>query len=196
MPADIVPRSPFPVLAPGDLFAVKDRDTLGAAINFLQRFWDTALDDSEYCHNGIITRPTGETLEAVATVREQNLFDAYAGEEVLIVRHTAMTEGRFLTGMAKIAPNIGQWYPVHRLLLHLLRLAKYVHWRAVICSELVAKFLVGAGLRRSWYGVTPDNLTDQWKESKHYDIIFEGRLPGGKNDETSPITPDFVLVCP
>lgn len=178
------PRS-FPALAPGDLFAVKSRDTLGAAINLLQKFWDTALDDSEYCHNGIITKPTGETLEAVATVREQNIFTAYAGKEVLIARHRSMTESRYLSGMAKVAPNVGQWYPVHRLFLHLLHLAKYVHWRAVVCSELVAKFLVGAGLRRSWFGVTTDNLTDQWKESKFYDIVFEGRLPGGVEADKS-----------
>ncbi len=186
----------FPALAAGDFFAVKGRDAFGAAINFLQRFWDTNLDDSEYSHNGIIETPAGGTLEAVSTVRRQDLFTAYAGEEVLIARHKSMTPGRFSSGMAKVAPNIGQWYPVHRLFLHLLRLAKYVHWRAVTCSELVAKFLAGAGLRRSWYGVTPDNLTDQWKESKYYDIIFEGRLPGGEKDETSPITPDPVLVSP
>lgn len=190
------PRSPVPALAAGDLFAVKSRDALGTAINLLQKFWDTALNDSEYSHNGILTKPTGETLEAVATVREQNIFTAYAGEEVLIARHRSMTESRFLSGMAKVAGNVGQWYPVHRLLLHFLRLAKYVHWRSVICSELTAKFLVGAGLRRSWYGVTPDNLTDQWKDSKHYDIIFEGRLPGGKSDEAIYITPDLMPVCP
>ena len=41
-------------------------------------------------------------------------------------------------------------------------------------------FLINAGAEilagKNYWGVTPDNLVDEWRISKYFDIIFEGEL--------------------
>jgi hypothetical protein len=172
-----------PILCSGDEFATKNPMAIGWAINFVQRM--KAVDDeSTYTHTGIITHPDGDTLEALWTVKSQNLWDAYRGEKVLIVRNLGMTLPIYVAGFCKIREHIGQWYPVLRLLLHLIGAAKWIHWDRVVCSELTAKFEAGcaeylgpdraAGFMRNHYGVNPDNLVDRWKISRYYQTVFEG----------------------
>jgi hypothetical protein len=157
---------------------------LGAAINFVQRA--KSIDNqSEYTHAGIITAPDGTTLEALWSVQSKNIWDAYRGEKTLIVRHALMSPDVYAAGYAKIDKHIGQWYPGLRLVLHLLHMAKWVHWDHVVCSELVAKFEAGcakfledadrtSGFLHNWYGVNPDDLTDRWRLGRYYEIVFEG----------------------
>jgi hypothetical protein len=156
---------------------------LGFAINFVQKA--KAVDNhSEYSHTGIITGADGATLEALWSVKSQNLWEAYAGNQILIVRNVNMLEPVYAAGIEKIRKHIGQWYPVHRLLLHLIGAAKWIHWDRLVCSELTAKFEVGcseylgpdrtSGFLRNYYGVNPDNLVDRWLISRYYTIVFEG----------------------
>ena len=156
---------------------------LGAAINFFQAA--RAVDDeSEYTHTGILTDPHGATLEALWTIKSQNLWEAYRGEKVLIVRNINMVPEVYGAGFEKIRSHIGQWYPIHRLLLHAIGLAKWIHWSRIVCSEFTAKFECGcaeclgndkaSGFFRNYYGVNPDNLVDRWRESRYYTTVFEG----------------------
>jgi len=171
-------------LLAGDEFTTKNPMALGVAINVVQTV--KAVDnDSDYTHAGIITGPDGTSIESLWTVKSQNIYRAYAGQRIMIVRNAHMSIPVFLAGYEKVKPNIGQWYPFPRLLLHMIGMAKWVHWGHVVCSELVAKFEAGCaeklgeenhGFLRNWYGVNPDNLVDRWRDSKHYEVIFEGVL--------------------
>jgi len=172
-----------PELRPGDEFATKNPMALGRLINFAQKV--KAFDnDSRYTHSGIIIDQQGATLEALWTVRTQNIWEAYKGERVLIVRNVHMTLPVFVAGFCKVRPHIGQWYPVHRLLLMLIGVAKWIHWKGIVCSELAAKFEAGCaeylgddeayGFMRNHYGVNPDNLVDRWAISRYCQTVFEG----------------------
>lgn len=171
-----------PILRPGDEFATKNPMALGCLINLAQKV-KSVDNESVYTHAGLIIDPQGTTLESLWTVKTQNLWTAYAGEKVLIVRNLNMNPGAYVAGMNKIKKHIGQWYPAHRLILHLAGLGKFIHWNRVVCSELVAKFETGCsesfncgetGFLRNWYGVNPDNLVDRWKISRYYKYIYEG----------------------
>ena len=172
-----------PQLCPGDEFATRNPMALGKVINFVQKV--KAVDnESAYSHTGIITDLCGSTLEALWTVSAQNLWEAYAGNKVLIVRNINMTLPTFFAGFAKIREHIGQWYPVPRMLLYVIGMAKWIHWDRVVCSELTAKFEEGcseymgpdkaSGFMRNHYGVNPDNLVDRWQISRYYQTVFEG----------------------
>lgn len=172
-----------PTLCPGDEFATKNPMALGFAINFVQKV-KSVDNESEYTHTGIITDSSGATLEALWSVKSQNLWEAYRGQKMLIVRNIKMKDPVVAAGLAKISEHVGQWYPVPRLLLHLIGLGKWIHWDRVVCSELTAKFETGcaeylgpdraSGFMRNHYGVNPDNLVDRWKISRYYQMIFEG----------------------
>lgn len=174
-----------PALLPGDEFATRNPMALGAAINIVQRA-KSIDNESLYTHAGIITTSAGRTLESLWTVSHQNLWDAYRGQKALIVRNVNMTPEVYLAGYAKIKKHIGQWYPFPRLILHMLHMAKWVHWNRVVCSELVAKFESGCagflagrnvennGFLLNWYGINPDDLSDRWCISRYYNIVFEG----------------------
>jgi hypothetical protein len=172
-----------PLLCPGDEFATKNPMALGMAINLIQKA-KSVDNESTYTHTGIIMDIHGATLEALWTVKSQNLWDAYKGEKVLISRNINMSLPVFVAGIAKIREHIGQWYPAPRLLLHLIGLAKVIHWDRIVCSELTAKFEAGcaeylgpdraAGFMRNYYGVNPDNLVDRWQISRYYETVFEG----------------------
>ena len=172
-----------PLLCRGDEFATRNPMAIGNLINICQAA--RAVDnESYYSHTGIITDPHGTTLEALWTVSSQSLWEAYEGAKVLVVRNYNMTPDVYAAGFGTVRSHIGQWYPVHRLVLHLLGLAKWVHWRRIVCSELTAKFEAGcaekigldraSGFLRNYYGVNPDNLTDRWRESRYYTTVFEG----------------------
>lgn len=174
-----------PILLPGDEFATKNPMALGTAINFVQRA-KSIDNESEYTHTGIITAADGTTLEALWTIRPQNIWEAYRGKKTFIARNINMNPAVFRAGYERVRKHIGQWYPFPRLLLHLLHVAKWVHWDRVVCSELTAKFEAGCaeyldgimtektGFMRNWYGINPDDLSDRWCISRYYNIVFEG----------------------
>lgn len=166
------PIAPRPAISPGMVFAVNTRSALARTINFFQKV--KAVDNAaHYNHAGIITDESGTTFEALWKIQYSNL-DAYKGCPVIIVRHVWMSEARFLDAWPEIAKLNGKIYPFPRLFLHAVGLAKFIHWRYPVCSELVAKFEFECGLRKNWWGINPDNLADEWKISKYYDVIFKG----------------------
>lgn len=168
----------IPLLRPGDVFASANPQALGRVINIVQRMYS---DDghSEYGHAGIILDSSGNTFEALWTIKRSHI-EAYTGKKFLVARWKGMNQYLFAKGFSKVVIQEGQWYPVARLFLHLLHLPK-VHIRnREVCSELACHFLIAAGaVMRSganWFGVTPDELVDEWRISRHFDIIYEGIL--------------------
>ena len=161
----------------GDIFLTRNPMWLGKAINGVQRFWSTD-NASKYSHAGIIISKKGKTLESLWTVSSQDIYEAYNDTEVLIARHKDMTYDKFIEGYFGIHNHIGQIYPFYRLGLHLIPpLAKYIHVGRLVCSEFATKFENRSGVHSlRWYGQTPDTIHDRVKNSKYYDIIFEGKL--------------------
>ena len=163
-------------LKPGDVFATSNPQALGWMINFVQEAC-SADSSAEYSHAGIITSPEGETFEALWKIGPGNL-KAYEGKQIIIARWNKMDESAYKNGMIDILPQSGGWYPFGRLLLHLFRISKIHIKNREVCSELTTHFLVKAGAcmtsGQNWHGVTPDYLVDEWRISRHFNIIFEG----------------------
>ncbi len=165
------------LLAPGDVFSTKNPQGLGRAICIAEAA-KSQDGTAEYGHSGIIQDPAGKTFEAVWKIAEQNLFEAYKGQKVVIARWQGMTPEAFKKGIDSVYPLLGRSYPYHRLLLHALGLGRFVHYlHTPVCSELTAQFLIAAGAitlaGQNFWGITPDNLVDEWRISKYFDIIYE-----------------------
>ena len=165
------------ILNPGDVFSTQNPQGLGKAICIAEAA-KSQDGTAEYGHSGIIQDAHGKTLEAVWHIAEQNLFDAYKGQKTIIARWQGMNPTTYQLGMAAVYPELGRTYPYYRLLLHALGLAKWIHFKTPVCSELTAQFLIAAGAitleGKNYWGVTPDNLVDEWRVSKYFDVIFEG----------------------
>lgn len=165
------------ILKPGDVFGSRNPQSLGKIINFVQKV-KSKDNRSEYGHTGIILDSTGLTMEALNTISTQNIFSAYKGDKVIIARWHGMNKVRFMQGFESIMPHIGHTYPYYRLLMHFMGWGKYIHFDTPVCSELTAKFLISAGATclsgQNYWGVNPDDLIDEWRVSKHFEIIFEG----------------------
>lgn len=157
----------------GDIVLSRNPMRLGLAINAVQKFW--SVDDaSKYSHALIIVNEIGTTLEALWTVKNQNLFEDYKDAELIIGRNSKLNVEQGLAGISK---HKGQWYPFYRLLFMLVPpVGKYLHFGRLVCSELVCKFLNKAGLDIEWHGKNPDNIHDMMKNGRDWEIIFEGKL--------------------
>jgi hypothetical protein len=165
-------------LKPGDFFATQNPQGLGVAICLAQCL-KSQDGRAEYGHTGVIITEGGLTFEALWKVKMQNLFEAYKGQKVLIARWKGMNQETFQKGYDSIKNELGRIYPIHRLILHALGLARWIHFLGVkVCSEITKCFFVNAGActlaGKSYYGVTPDNIVDEIRISKHFDIMYEG----------------------
>ena len=161
---------------PGDIFLAQSKTPLDPLINWVQRFWATD-DDSIYGHAGIIIDHAGNTFDALWSVGSTCAYERYKDCQFLVARYNKLTQSALQDGMNRILQHEGEWFPVYRLPLALLHLAKYIHWNNVMCSELVAKFLNSIGARHDhWFGTNVDDLSDELTNYKQYDIIFEGKL--------------------
>lgn len=174
-----------PTLLPGDVFVVRGRGSVAAAIRAVE--WCLS-DDNEAIHGhaGIITSSAGDTIEALWTVRRATLA-RYSGQTILIARPAqTIFSGAPISPTAKglaiaaIGEHLGRVYPLWRLPLHLVPpLAKFLGFgRWLVCSELVAKYLVYIAARcEPFTGVNPDTLADEWRRWKNFDIIYAGEWP-------------------
>jgi hypothetical protein len=164
-------------LMPGDFFCTKNPMALGKAIRFMETFWKG--HKAVYSHSGIITDRDGTSLEALWTIRG-NSIDAYDGEEVIIGRWTGMTPEALQRGYEAIAEEIHEGYPFWRLFLF-PALAKWVSsGNFTVCSELVCKFLQGAGFSmvERWQGMNPDDVADIIDKYRDITKIYEGVWKG------------------
>lgn len=163
-------------LRPGDIFCTVNPMWLGRAICAVQRFWDPD-GEADFSHAGVITCGFN-TFEARWQNGRYSLND-YIGERVLVGRHESMDYEAFLRGWQQIYHLEGRFYAGHRLLLHLFPpLARMVASGGfAVCSEIVAKFLAGAGVMTRWSGIAPDYLSDMMTQHKGWTVVFDGALP-------------------
>ena len=160
-------------LKAGDCFVVRGDTSLSYLIRVFGNFWSSD-GECTFNHAGIILDREGNTFESLNRIGIYNL-EIYKGKQILIVRHKKMTSARFLDGFASVNHLNGVIYPWWRLALHLFHLARFFNRSGIpVCSELVGMFENGAGLRKVFWGLTPDNLADEWRISKHYEIVYEG----------------------
>ena len=165
-------------LQQGDIFATQNPQSLGKIITL----FEAARDESgkaEYSHAGIILDDKGTTFEAVWHIEKQNLLTDYKGSKVIIARWTGMNQLTFDKGWNSVRSEEGMTYPYYRLFLHMLGLARWIHLGSdTVCSELAEKFLINAGAimiaGKNWWGLTPQELVDEWRISKYFEVIFEG----------------------
>jgi hypothetical protein len=167
-------------LQQGDVFATRNPQGLGSAICLAEKM--KSLDgEAEYGHTGFfINGVTGTTFEALWTIKCQNFFEAYKGNKVLIARWNGMNTTAFMDGFNAVKGQLGRPYPFYRLFLHLIGLGKVHVDGQEVCSELTTHFLISSGAMvlsgKEWAGVTPDNLVDEWRISKHFSVVYEGVL--------------------
>lgn len=162
------------MIEPGDIFFTTSPSALSKLINWGQEL-KSPDRDSPYSHCGVSTGGLN-TYESLTTIRYDNLLK-YVSEPFLIARPKLMDDNRYVKGMCEVSDMNGAIYPFHRLFLILAGLGRVSVRNWLVCSELVAKFLQGAGLRTDDYcGVTPDELHDEVDHTDAYDIVFEGFL--------------------
>ena len=163
-------------LQPGDFFCTRNPMALGRAINFIEKLWSKD-NEAEYSHAGIITDSAGTTLEALWTIRGNEL-DAYAGQKVIIGRWIHMTPERFQKGLDEVQDDVGRIYPFWRLLFFMAPgAAKWISsGRFTVCSELVCQFLLGAGFKEigRWQGWDPEDVADMIQKWRTVEVLYEG----------------------
>jgi hypothetical protein len=164
-------------LRPGDIFCSRNPMALGRIICAVER-WYSKDNQAEYSHAGIITSAGGMTLEALWTVKPQNIFIAYKDTKVLICRHELMTDEAYWKGYNAIRQHIGQVYPFWRLGFALYPpFAKYINFlERLVCSEITGKFYSAAGIPgwECYHGLTPDDIADRGKTRQGSSVIHEG----------------------
>ena len=169
----------LPIILPGDVFGTRNPQSLGRAIICVEA-WKAEALCAEYSHAGIILNSAGATFEAVWHIETQNIFEAYKGQRVIIARWHGMCPDAFAKGWSAVKDEAGMTYPYCRLALHLLGLAKWIHFgKGTVCSELAEKFLINAGYTmglagRNWWGLSPQELVDEWRISNYINVIYEG----------------------
>lgn len=134
---------------------------------------------AHFTHTFFITDVAGTTFEALWKYRKQNLYKAYAGQEVLIGRHHKMTRLAFYTAYSKLhSAYNGKNYPALKLpaFLFFPRLLKYIPGKPV-CSELTGKLLYDTGCIDHWRGITPSYIADMIRRWKDFSTVYNGILP-------------------
>lgn len=163
-----------PELRPGDYFCVQTGSWVAKPILWFQKL--KALDDeSTYNHAGIVVKEDGKTFESLAKIAHYDI-NGYAGHRILVARHCAMTPEKFEAGYDAVRKFDGTVYPAWRLFWHAIGMAKLVHVvRIPVCSELVVEHCHAAGLcNHGGFGWSPDALADKFRDSKRYEVIYEG----------------------
>ena len=162
-------------LRKGDIFLTRNPMMLGRVINAVQKF-NSPDNASVYSHAGIIIDESGKTLEALWTVKSQNIYKDYKGIDVLVMRYSGMSDEAFKAGMKSIHRHVGDFYPVLRLFTMIIpQIAKHLYIGHSVCSELAGEFLNGAGLKDIyWKGWTPDSLHDYTRNHRDFSVVHEG----------------------
>lgn len=140
---------------------------------------------AQLTHSFFIVKDNGTTFEALWKYRRQNIYEAYAGQEVLIGRHKELTRTKFLTAYYDIVRKYeGQRYPAWKFPLFLLapRVLKWMPGKPV-CSELTFLMLYKAELVDHWRGVAPSYVADAIRRWRDFEIIYQGVMPEKKGEK-------------
>jgi hypothetical protein len=159
---------------------------LGSLVKHRTAIW--ARDGKASYGHALIIKDVGPrvtTFEALWKIGEYDFFDRYAGQKVFVARYLQMFMDDYMPyhqGMEAVRRFDGRRYPVWRLPLHLLGLAKFLHFTEMpVCSELVALFMRAACWDKPWgweferpYGWTPDTVHDFFRIWRRAQVVFEG----------------------
>lgn len=166
----------------GDFFCSAN---IGGKSSFLSRNitraerWWAKDNEASYGHSGIILNDSGDTMEALLTIKRQNIFADYMDTRVLIGRHIGMNKLRFERAYAAIRNYEGRLYPGWRLAFFLFcpPLAKFIHFAGMpVCSEFAGYFGHLAELEEfnTYWGLNPDDLADMIRKWDCFAVVFEG----------------------
>lgn len=165
----------------GDIFFVQGTTWLAKTIRAVE--WVHSRDnEAAYGHAGIITSPSGNTLEALWVV-QRSMLGCYEGQRILIARPMTTLSGEPISQYLKetaiealAEQHLGQPYPALRLPLFLFpTMAKFIATgHHVVCSELTAKYLFLIGARPYPYmGCNPDTGADEARLWRNIHVKFE-----------------------
>ena len=188
---------------PGDIGLTKNPNGIGKLINFGQGLED-GTGKSTYGHTFVFAisdthefNVNGMIYESVMRI-SKNHIRKYHQKEMCIIRHKSLDEQKYFAGEEELLDNIGQIYPVHRLLFHgfdmvnawikrkfsdkslKFRYMKFMPLDWPVCSEYATQFLLAAGLetgfnKQGWRGINPDDFDDVRKRRPDlYTTILEG----------------------
>jgi hypothetical protein len=132
-----------------------------------------------YTHTFFMVDST-TTFEALWTYKNQNLYERYSGQQILVGRPKDLNKSDFYLAYYYLYKKYaGRRYPALKLPLFLLcpRLVKYLPSKPV-CSELTAKMLCKTGIMDHCNGVTPSYIADMIRNWGAFDIIYEGECNG------------------
>jgi hypothetical protein len=164
-------------LRQGDIILVSGKKWLSRAICWFQQLWSKD-GEAKYDHAALVTA-SGTLFESTSPNIGFYFIapDHYLGSTVKVFRCKEMTLTRYLDGCLNVYCLDGKKYPLFRLLvLFPLRLAKYIHWKRMVCSEVVAKFLTDAGLLDCYWGADVDYVHDFMRDDDRFEVLFEGKL--------------------
>lgn len=161
----------------GDVFLVYSPGFIAKTINAIQAFWAKDLK-SKFSHAGLIWDDFGGTLESSWTVEVSSLWPARANNRILVVRPDAPDYLKEEALLSIYNSHHGDRYPIMRLPIYALGMARHIHWKFMVCSELVAKYLFYLNLRDyHWFGTNVDDLEEELRHWRGYSIVFDGILP-------------------
>jgi hypothetical protein len=147
-------------------------------VNFFQSLFAKSRR-STYNYAALVVSQGGDILHATRwRIKHTSLKQHYRRSQVMVIRWRQMTPERFRLGLAEVEPMLGRPFAFWRQALHALRLGWLFSSKHVVCSELVAKFLVAAGAwPRHWAGVNVNDLYEEFIENPaQYQVVFRGRL--------------------
>jgi hypothetical protein len=163
-------------LKPGDIFFKSGGTLLDSVINFFQSLW-SGDNRSVFTHTGVVLDCSGNTFETSEWRTGSYNLSASQGRKtvVAIFRHGMMGYTPAIRGCVAVDYLNGWIYPYWRLPLFALGLAKFIHGRNRVCSELVAAFLNATGMRsRPAWGVSVDQLIDEIHGAPGWELIYLG----------------------
>lgn len=165
-------------LRPGDIILFAGRSFRAKLVNFFQSLY-AKRGVSSYNHAAVVASGDGDILHATRwRIKHTSLKRRYRNSQVMVVRWRGMTPERFHSGLTEVKAMLGRPFAFWRQLLHAIRLGGLFYSKYVVCSELVAKFLIAAGAwPRHWAGVNVNDLYEEFMEnSTQYQVVFQGRL--------------------
>ncbi len=158
----------------GDILLLRGQTRLGKLINWFQSFWDNR-DGASTCTHAAIISPGG-VFEAEWPRTGVSPLSKYDGSLIEIWRCARIKEVGFAPNFWKLYSEQAGWiFPVWRWAFFAVNLARYVHWKAGVCSEVVTRFLYLYDLVGGWWGWDVDMLADHFHTSPEWTMVYAGK---------------------
>jgi hypothetical protein len=162
------------MLKAGDIVVTHSPCVLSSLISWAEK--RDPVSDSRYSHSFIVISDAGAILDTLIRV-SYGRIDNYRGSQVLIGRWVGQLQHSRETAIWEITKDLGQRYPIWRLVADFLYVGRLCHFREKICSERVTRFLsllTGRPIFADCWGWTPAELAVVIEEWRNFQIIYEG----------------------